>query len=136
MLRVNSIEDSLIDPFEPLMDVDHSEVEDGLLITRKSTPKPLAVEIPPPTPPPIVTTRTGHQLRVPKALQDFIPSSTNGLSMHIPRPTRKPKVAPPPRFPTSDHLAPHLQPESPNPIEYATEPNQFGVFRVCSHIPQ
>ncbi len=103
------------------MEVDPPEFEEGPSATREPTPAPPAIELPPPTPPPVVLTRTGRQLRVPKALQDFIPSSTNGLSTHIPRPVRKPKDIPLPRSPTpSDHPTPSPEPEIPAPVEYAT----------------
>lgn len=124
------------------MDVDPPGFEDGpsgahepFAEAHEPTPEPLVVDIPLPTPPPIVTTRTGRQLKVPKALQDFVPSSTNGLSTHIPRPARISKAVAA-RSPTPSHdCSPSPQLQSLECVEYETEPNEFGVFRVYSSLP-
>src|SRR5258708_7843464 len=97
-------------------------------VSRKRGPPTVADDPPPveddPTPaveaPPVVTTRSGRVLRVPKAYQDFIPHSMAGLSAHIPKP-------PPPPPPPPQPVAPSRSPtpsdvdDTPPAVELETE---------------
>ena len=91
--------------------------------------------------PPVLVTKSGRRLRVPKTLQDFIPTSTSGLLEHIPHPPKKsgrcaakptPSTPPPDPSISSDE---DLEDQHDH-IDYEMEPNQFGVFRVYSRLPQ
>ncbi|KAH9835781.1 uncharacterized protein C8Q71DRAFT_709596 [Rhodofomes roseus] len=96
--------------------------------------------------------RSGRIRRAPRALQDFLPSSTGGLPAHLPR---APPPLPLPPIASSSHSedepaseslinpAPALIERPPSPtsgsgqqgLHLQTEPNCFGVFRSYPTIP-
>ena len=91
--------------------------------------------------PPELVTKSEHCIRVPKALQNFIPTSMSRLLEHILRPLKKsgrraakptPSTPPPDPYIFSDK---DLE-DQYNHIDYEMEPNQFGVFHVYSRLPQ
>ncbi|KZT65855.1 hypothetical protein DAEQUDRAFT_814031 [Daedalea quercina L-15889] len=79
--------------------------------------------------------RSGRVRRPPRALQDYLPSSTGGLPAHIPRaaPPRLPVPAPTTVPSTSVTLDAHEitpQPTSSSPEFIETKHNIFGVYRA------
>lgn len=75
---------------------------------------------------------------MPKALRDFVPTSTAGLPAHIPRPRPpSPPVEAPPDLPLSLPLVPdHPQNSDPTPVKpFLSTPNLFGVFRAYTVRP-
>ncbi|KZT04049.1 uncharacterized protein LAESUDRAFT_761398 [Laetiporus sulphureus 93-53] len=77
--------------------------------------------------------RSGRQRRAPRALQDFLPSSTRGLPAHIPRPlinrpTRSHTIS-------CEEVPDESQPSVENVRTYDTTPNEFGVFHRYSSPP-
>lgn len=108
-------------------------------------PEPLPEPLPNPGPvneAPVVLTRTGRQLRAPKAFQDFNCHHLNGLSTHVPRPPpkvskRRARAVPEvPSSPSPPSPTPDPPEEIALPIEYETELNDFGVFRMYTRIPK
>ena len=86
--------------------------------------------------------RSGRVRRPPRALQDFLPSSTGGLPAHIltrhatPTPSL-PQSAPAAPANTDPHGAARPRDPSPVPMQpVATDPNRFGVFRRYPVAPQ
>ena len=80
--------------------------------------------------------RSGRILRAPRALQDFLPTSTGGLPAHIPQSSIPAPPIAPTVLSTLDAASPsisaeHLESLEPEPSEPSleTDPNHFGVFR-------
>ena len=98
----------------------------------------------PQSPIPVSVSRSGRVRRPPRALQDFLPSSTGGLPAHIltrvqpaqptpsspqPTPSSPQPAAAEPAY-TGTQRSSHSRSPSPVPTEVvATEANHFGVFR-------
>ncbi|KAI0046222.1 hypothetical protein FA95DRAFT_1607083 [Auriscalpium vulgare] len=90
------------------------------------------VPLPPrsPSPPPVVSARSGRAIRFPQQFQDFLPSVARNPLAHIP--DRPPPI---PRQPRIVHNTPSPSPPPP-PTLYTTEPDDFGVYRVYTRLPR
>ncbi|KAH9950133.1 hypothetical protein B0H21DRAFT_881501, partial [Amylocystis lapponica] len=86
----------------------------------------------------VSVSRSGRKRRMPRALLDFLPSSTQGLPSHIPRPVRQRKDAK--RIVPAEDLPSQFPPTSPLPDastdtqpdtsgSYQTDPDNFDIFR-------
>lgn len=96
------------------------------------------------SPIPVSVSRSGRVRRPPRALQDFLPSSTGGLPAHIlthfqpaqPTPSSPQPAAAEPAY-THSQGSSHARTLSPVPTEVvATEANHFGVFRQYPVAPR
>jgi hypothetical protein len=84
--------------------------------------------------PPIVSNRSGRQIRMPARFKDFLPGSTTHLPQQIARnaarsPSRRPSTPPEPL---------HSPLRSPSPVEpepFITEPDRFGLYHVYPSKP-
>lgn len=105
------------------------------------------VPTPPQSPLPVSVSRSGRVRRPPRALEDFLPSSTGGLPAHILARQRPEMPAPLPPQPALAEpaitdvrgAANAARTRSPSPVPtlaIATEPNHFGVYRQYPVAPQ
>ncbi|KAI1795334.1 hypothetical protein LXA43DRAFT_1090982 [Ganoderma leucocontextum] len=99
-------------------------------------------EVPPPSPPALdpapsspvaMSTRVGRRVRIPKKLEDMVPSSRHALpSQYAPViPPRSPSPEPSPTTPSSSSVSSEEEQD-----EFESVPNAFGVFRRYFREPQ
>lgn len=108
------------------------------------------VAAPPPSLPRNLVSRSGRVRRVPRALQDYLPSSTSGLPAHIlaqaptstnpsepSHPLPNPLAStPPPSTPLVARAASPSPPPLADLEALATRPNHFGVYRQYYRSPR
>ncbi|KAL0563198.1 hypothetical protein V5O48_018877 [Marasmius crinis-equi] len=108
-------------------------------VDEPEEPQPLAFEMDPPEPVPQVTlgvSQTGRIRVQPKRFADFRPTNTKIPSVLPPRPPTPPPLPPP--LPEPELPPPMPDPSrspTPEPVEFTTAPDQFGLYRVYSAHP-
>ncbi|KAH9162305.1 hypothetical protein EDB89DRAFT_2079835 [Lactarius sanguifluus] len=130
--RVGSPEEDHVEPDKD--DPDDHNIGGPAISNTYDTEIPREVDsrVPPSPPPPIRSVRSGHVVRIPHRLIDYVPHGDMSLA-HVP-----PQAPTPPERDdrTSSPTLAATPPPDTRPHPFQTQPNKLGVFRRYTHSPR